>query len=665
MPKRRLNPDQMPMSFMMPETTWQFPEVLPDLRGHGPIALDLETRDSGLAQGRGSGWVYNAGHIAGVAMASGDTDIYAPITHPDGKQHDEDAVRRWVRDHMESGERIVMHNSPYDLGWILTQWEVSPPAHLDDTQIMAYLLDENRLEYSLDGVCAAHGVDGKDEALLAEAAQAMGCDPKADMWRMPARYVGGYAEQDARATLDVASAMRPKLAAQNLQDAYQLECDLIPMVIEMRRRGVRIDTDRAPQVRSRLLQKRNMYLSQLSEKLVIGRPVEFEDVSSPRFLRQVFDAENLPYSKTDKGNPSFKTEEIEKIDHWLPEMIVGARKAHDAGEKFIGNYIQNYTHLGRIHSEARSTKTRTTRFAYSDPPLQQMPSRNPEIAKMIRGLFLPEEGHLWGALDYSQQEFRLMVHFAHICKMAGVSAAVQMYRDDPDTDFHNLASELTKLPRRKAKDVNFAKAFGAGKYKFALMTGMTVEEAVETMEQYDEELPFISRLSEFCKKRADHKGFIRLLDGARCHFDRWEPRWTEWKKIEEARHAGLDPKINPCSQLEARQRINDPDHPWEGRLKRAMTHKAMNSLIQGSAARQTKICMRECWREGIVPMLQMHDELDFSFEMSEEGRAQALRAAEIMRDTVTLEVPVVVDQEFGADWGSAKMTWEEACASVG
>ena len=98
------------------------------------------------------------------------------------------------------------------------------------------------------------------------------------------------------------------------------------------------------------------------------------------------------------------------------------------------------------------------------------------------------------------------------------------------------------------------------------------------------------------------------------------------------------------------QRIHDPNHPWSGRVRRAKTHKAMNSLIQGSAARQTKLCMRECRKEGIPILLQMHDELDFSFS----DPAVAKRAQEIMVETVRLEVPVVVDAEFGSTWGNAK-----------
>lgn len=647
MAKKPRDHRQVPMDFMLPTTNWQAPTSLPDLSGYDMVAVDTENRDDGLKHSRGPGWVYNAGWVAGVAVATADFSKYIPIRHPDTPCFSEDEVLRWLSNLHRSGTRVVYHRAVYDLGWLTSAGDRSlpMPERLEDTMIMEFSLDENQLTYNLDDTCRRHGIKGKDETTLRAAAEALGCDPKADLWRMPARYVGPYAEQDARATLELARLLLPRISAQYLDDAYRLEMDLVPMIIAMRRRGIDIDEVRAPQVRSRLLQERNMYLSQLSERIQIGRPIEMGDVNSPLFLEKIFRSENLPIPRTAKGNSSFKTDVIEKLNHWLPELITGARKMNDAGEKFVGNYIMGFTHLGKIHAEIHQTKsddggTRTTRMAYSDPPLQQMPGRNEKIKKMIRGLFLPRKGRLWGALDYSQQEFRLIVHFAFLCHIYGVEKAVQMYRENPKTDFHDLAAELTRLPRRQAKDVNFAKAFGAGGPKFALMTGMDLQEALAVMKQYDEELPFVKGLAEFCTNRASAKGYLRLLDGARTRYERWEPRWLD-------RDAEY---FAPCDLQEAQRRVHDKDHPWHGaRLKRAMVHKAMNSLIQGSAARQTKLCMRECWREGILPMLQMHDELDFDFD----DPAEALRAQEIMRDTVRLEVPVMVDAEFGINWGRA------------
>lgn len=666
MAKRKRGYGTIPMDFLLPDTDWEVPTELPDLRGVGSmIATDAETRDDGLSNNRGAGWVYRAGYVAGVSVAVQGRSLYVPIRHPETQCFPKEQVARWLSDHLHGPQRPVFHNAPYDVGWYLADLGIEVPLELHDTMGMAFTLDENRLAYNLDATARWQGVQGKDERLLRAAADAYGVDAKSEMWKLPAKYVGPYAAQDAAATLELAQVMLPKLEAQGLLDAYELEAELIPMCVEIRRRGVRVSTDRAERAMEIMYARSQQALVQLSEKAAVGRQWTIKDVRSNGFLTRMFDAAQVPYPKTPNGQPSFESEWMLKVDHWLPQLVVAAKANHEAAEKFVGNYILGYSHMGRLHSEMHQFRddrggTVTTRFSYSDPPLQQMPSRNPDIAPLIRGIFLPEPGEVWGALDYSQQEYRLMVHFAKVCGMAGVDRAIEQYRSDPDTDFHSLVAQLTGLPRRKAKDVNFAKAFGAGVPKFALMTGMTLDDARTTMSQYDDEMPFIKRLGEFCQQRADRRGYVRMLDGFRGRFDRWEPRWIEWERVkvanERARQEGLDlPKTSPCDLDEARARVADPDHPWTGKLKRAMTHKAMNKLIQGSAARMTKMAMRQCWREGIVPVLQLHDELDFSLADIGTGR----RAAEIMRDIVQLEVPMMVDQEYGGDWGSAKHKEDE------
>lgn len=658
--------DQLPMSFLLPEAGWKEPTELPDLRGSGVIAIDTETRDDGLSHDRGPGWVYGAGRIVGISMASAKGSVYVPLYHPDSSNFDKDQVHRWLKSHLESGEEIVFQNASYDLGWLTTDFDIKIPEKFHDTMAMAYMLDEQRLTYGLDSLCAWQGVPGKDETKLRDAARAFGFDPKGQLWKLPAKFVGEYAEQDAVGTLELYRRFLPQLVGQSVVDAYLLEVDLIPMVMAMRRRGVRINTTKAYEARRELLGKRDEALKELGSKLQIGRAVTIDDVKSKKFLSKVFRDENIQVPSTEKGNDSFESDWMEKVDHWLPQLCARAQKMQDAGEKFIQGYLIEYAHRGRIHAEVHQFRndrggTKTSRFAYSDPPLQQMPSRNPEIADKIRGVFEPENGEVWGALDYSQQEYRLIVHFASLCGVAGAEKPVSMYRENPKTDFHTMVAELTGLPRRKAKDVNFAKAFGAGVSKFALMTGMTLEDAEAVMKQYDDEAPFVKRLSEFVQTTAARRGYIRLIDGARVRFERWEPRWWDYKKAQ-----GMNVPLGPCDRDEALRRVEDPDHPWSGALRRAFTHKAMNWLIQGSAARQTKLSMRECWRSGLLPLLQMHDELDFSF--SEES--QAKRAVECMRDTVKLEVPVVVDAEFGPNWGKAKAsgdygaTWNEAMAMV-
>lgn len=663
--KNKANPDQTPFNFMLPETTWTVPDVLPDLRGAGVIGIDTETKDDGLSNNRGPGWVYGAGFIVGVSMASDRGAVYVPLRHPDTKNHDADAVVRWINDHIHGGDEIVFQNAPYDLGWLNEDFGVTPPEKLHDTIAMAYILDEQRLTYSLNALCQWMGIPTKDERTLREAANAMGVDAKSGLWRLPARFVGDYAERDAINALELYKRFLPMIHAQGVWGAYRLECDLIPMILAMRRNGVRIDTDQAEIVKANLLRNRDDALAELTRKLSIGRDVTIKDVMSPGFLSTVFNDEGISFPSTAKGNASFQADWMEKVDHWLPNLCVTASRMHDAGEKFVGNYIMDFTHRGRLHAQIHQFKdgsggTKTSRLAYSDPPLQQMPSRNPIIATAIRSLFLPEHGDIWGALDYSQQEYRLIVHFAYLAQCLGAEKAVNAYISNPNTDFHQMAADMTRLPRRKAKDVNFAKAFGAGVPKFAMMTGMGLEEAQQTMTQYDEELPFVKRLGEETKRIANSRGYIKLLDGARARFDRYEPRWVDW---DDPRINASQP-MNPCSIEEARERVQNGDHPWSGGLRRAFTHKSMNWLIQGSAARMTKMAMLETWKAGMTPLLQMHDELDHSF--NDESKAKL--AADIMRETTKLSVPVVVDAEFGPTWGQAKAsgdygaTWDEAWA---
>jgi DNA polymerase I-like protein with 3'-5' exonuclease and polymerase domains len=281
-----------------------------------------------------------------------------------------------------------------------------------------------------------------------------------------------------------------------------------------------------------------------------------------------------------------------------------------------------------------------------------MPSRDDEFAPLIRSCFIPEDGEIWCSIDYRQQEYRLIVYVAERCNSKGAYIAANRYRTDPSTDFHDYVAQITRLQRRRAKDVNFAKSYGAGVRKFALMTGMSEEEAKATMDQYEKELPFVSQTADKFTRLASYRGYIRLIDGARGHFNLWEPVYRDFAREFEMKKA--NPKIDtlPCSEEESTRRRNDPEHPWYGeRVKRAYTHKAFNRMIQGSAARQTKKAMVDIYKAGFIPLLQMHDELAFS--LPSKGDAKLL--AEIMENaTPSVTIPMTTDIEFGPSWGEVK-----------
>lgn len=619
-----------------PPSDWVPPVCLPDIPSGLVVAIDSETRDDGLSSERGPGWVTQSGHVAGVSVAWGQEAIYVPVRHPDTECQEPEKVARWLTDLMDRSARVVFHNQSYDQGWLGVDGAVVPDGKTDDTLAMAVMLDENRDRYSLDACCSWRKVPGKDERALREAAATYGLDPKKDLWRLPARHVAGYAMQDAVATLRLRENLAVDIEKENLGAAYRLEMDLVPMIIQMRKNGIRVDEDAADQAQVALRARRETTLANIARQLG-WKSVTMEAVRSPLSLERMMEAEGVQFPRTPKTKVgSFSSDWMKKAAHWLPRAVVEARQLDDLAEKFIGTYILENTWLGRIHAEIHQLRdetggTRSYRLSYSDPPLQQIPVKSDD-GRLIRSCFVAEPGALWYSADYSQQEPRLAVHFASRCGLEGAEAAVEYYATNPDADFHSMVAELTGVPRGKAKIINLGLMYGMGLGKLATSLGVTEDDAKVMLDQYHKNMPFVAKLTDFCASRAKTKGFIRLLDGARCRFDMWERT---------SRDEGPYQAPRPRDVAEAL---------WpKQNLRRAFTHKSMNRLIQGSAARQTKMAMRACWQEKIVPLIQLHDELGFSISDPRD----ADRALVLMRDVVKLHVPMKVDGQFGRSWGQA------------
>jgi DNA polymerase I-like protein with 3'-5' exonuclease and polymerase domains len=643
---------------------WTLPTQLPDLRRAGVIALDTETKDDRLRADMGSGWPFRSGHLCGVSVAyRAEGKIrghYFPLRHPDTENFPTEQVYQWVRDHITAGVRFVTQNGGYDWGWLRIEADIRMPPgeRLEEIGALATMVDENRFKYSLDALCAWRGLPGKNETLLHEGIKALGLVtnkrkkvvPQNHLWQLPARYVGPCAETDAINTLALFESLDPILDQEGTRAAYRLECDILPMVLEMRLRGIRVNRNAAERARDLLLHKRDAALAEISEKF--GSAISMHEIQSRTWLVETFDRLGVKYPRTALGNPSFTSSKLgwmSRHSHWLPPLISTANKYNKVVTDFLSKLI-DHTVNGRIHAEinphrSESNGTKSFRFSYSNPPLQQMPSRDEEIAPLVRGIFLPEENEVWAKPDASQQEFRLVVHYANRHRLRKAAEAVARYRDNADTDFHALAATLTQLDRGAAKAVNFAKIYGAGVKKFAQMIGKPLQEAQRIYAQYDRELPFLRLLGQIYCNQARRQGYITLYDCARRHFDRFAPG-GKWQK-----------RAGPCPLEEAQARLKDPNHPWYscGPLYRADAHTALNALIQGSAARHTKLWMRACWREGIVPLLQMHDCLDCSVS----SREQAEMVARLGAEAVKLDVPMRVDLKYGRNWGDAKHTWEE------
>ena len=620
----------MQIPLLQPESDWIAPQVLPKFDPYETLAVDLETYDPNLTN-RGPGWATGDGYIVGIAIASDKWSGYLPIRHENGGNLEEELVIRWLKRTFENHKgTMVFHNALYDVGWLKREGvELTCP--LRDTMFAAPLFDENRWSYSLNNLGMDFLAESKDETLLENAAKAWGVNPKGGMWALPAKYVGPYAEQDAVLTLKLWKIFKARIEIEGLQKIYDLECDLIPLLIEMRWRGVRIDTDRAEQTATEMSKKEQQLLVEIKRRFGVN-----VDIWASASIQKAFDTNDLWYPHTEKGAPSFQGPWLEAHEHDLPKMIVEARRINKARTTFIEGAILEYSHNGRIHAEAHPLKndgggTVTGRFSYSNPNLQQVPARDPEIGKLIRSLFIPEEGATWGAFDYSQQEPRITVHYASLLGLEGATDAVKAYSTE-GADFHQIVADMAGIPRKQAKNINLGLTYGMGQQKLIREPGLEPDEAIKLLETYHRRVPFIRGLQSRCTRIAEQRGCITTLGGRKCHFDLWEA-------------VGFlhDEKQTPLPLQEAKDKYGD-------NLKRSFTYKALNKLIQGSAADMTKLAMRDLWKEGLVPHIQMHDELDYSIFNQEQAEIVIDR----MINCVKMRVPLVVDYESGSNWGEAE-----------
>ena len=609
-----------------PESDWSIPDVFPQFTETERIAVDLETYDPHLLTS-GPGWATGRGYIVGVGVATESWKGYFPIRHEGGGNLDEAVVLRWLKKTLSSPKReVIFHNSLYDVGWLRREG-VEVQGKILDTIFAAPLVDENRHSYSLDSLGQTYCGEKKDESLLQDAALAWGINPKAELYKLPSKYVGPYGEQDAALTLKLWEKLKVELREHNSESIFEMECKLIPLLLEMRWRGVRVDETKAEEIGETLSKEEQKIQVEIKRKY--GNEVQLWANAS---LQKIFDNNNLWYPKSPTGLASFQRQWLEGHEHELPQLIVRARKLNIARTTFIDKMIMEHSYNGRIHAEAHPLRshrggTVSGRFSYSNPNLQQVPARDPEIGGLIRSLFIPEDGCQWGIFDYSQQEPRLTVHYANQMHLTGAKEAVADYTEKT-ADFHQIVADMANIPRKQAKTINLGLSYGMGKQKLTKELGLDDNEAEDLFTQYHNKVPFIRGLQDQCARVALDRGYIRTIAGRRCRFDHWEHRFED---------------SVPLPLEEAKEKYGD-------NLKRSYTYKALNRLIQGSAADMTKLAMLGLWEEGIVPHLQVHDEVDISIENTDQAR----KVARIMENCIELAVPLVVDIELGRSWGETE-----------
>jgi DNA polymerase I-like protein with 3'-5' exonuclease and polymerase domains len=613
------------------EEEWYPPSSLPDLTNCERIAIDLETCDPNLMT-LGPGWCRNDGYVIGYAVAAGDFVGYFPIRHQGGGNMPEKTVANWLKKQLATPHiEKIMHNAMYDLGWL--RWAgIEVQGKIIDTMVAAPLLNENRRYYNLNSLAGEYLGEWKNEKMLKAAASMYGVDPKGEMWKLHASFVGKYAEQDAAVTLRLWDRLRADIDKDEVNSIFELETSLIPLMLDMKSKGVRVDVDKAQDVQKELKRREDALLEEVKKET--GVLVEPWAAAS---IAKAFDALGLNYNRTEKSNaPAFTKAFLANHTHPVAQKIVRLREFNKANTTFIETILE-HSHNGRIHCDFHPLRsdeggTVTGRFSSSNPNLQQIPARDPEIKKMIRGLFIPEDGEKWGSFDYASQEPRWLAHYCATLTGARrdpqIDDVVRMYHEG-NADFHQMVADMAGVSRKEAKTVNLGIMYGMGRKKLAGTLDITEEDAKGLLNRYHDKVPFVKGMADLAMNQAMDKGVIRTWLGRKCRFDTWEPRSYGYNRA-----------------LPLEEAVKD--YGGKGMIRRAFTYKALNRLIQGSSADQTKKAMVMCYEEGLVPMLTVHDELCFSVN----SREQSDKIVDIMKNCVPdLKVPFDVDAELGDNWG--------------
>ena len=555
---------------------------------------------------------------------------------------DQGGVTAFIQDLVKDPNRsIIGANLQYELEGLSSEG-IEVHSRCIDTQIAEALINEEALSNSLENLCKRYLGGSKDESLLRDAARDYGfTDVKANLWKMPAKYVGPYGEYDAQAPLLIFQKQLKMLEAENLLPIFELESKLLPLLWQMRKRGIRMDLEKAHNISKEL----KMQEDKLRQHMRVKYGTDVDEWSGGQ-LAMICDRLGIIYPRTAIGNPSFVADFIEGTNHPFLDDLSDLRELSKMRETFVDGWILDNAVGEYIHPQWRQCAsdeggTRTGRMAAANPNPQQVPAgkyrktgKPNEFGKLIRSCFIPHiPGLKWAKYDYSAQEPRILVHFAELCNCTGAKLAAMRYRTDRKFDIYQLMVDAAGIDRRPAKDCYLGRCYGMGKKKMAYKLNKSLAEAEEILKKFDQGVPFVKEMAELCMSAASRRGYVKTLLGRRRHFNQWEPA-NSW----DLRERGVD--CRPTTEEAAKIK-------WPGeRLQRANTHKALNAVIQGSAADMTKMAIIQCWEQHkILPYMQVHDELNFGVEQGLTDKLQ-----ETIETCVKMQVPIVSDASIGEHW---------------
>lgn len=607
----------MQQPLFVPQANWRPPAILPSFSDS--VAIDLETCDPNLKRS-GPGYKRRDGKVVGIAIADEHQHIYLPFGHLGGDNLDKNLVISYVNNVIKESKEVLFANASYDLGWLETLG-VTISCPVRDIQIAEALIDEECFSYSLNNLAKKYLKSTKQEQGLRDAADAFDIDAKGEMWKLPARYVGEYAEMDARLTWDIYQHQIPVLKEQDLWNIWELECKLTPVLVHMTMQGVPVDLDKAEQLNKRLKQQESNLRTQFGDL----------DIWSPPQLAKYCENLGLKVPRTEKGNPSVSKEFFIACDHPKVKQIYDARSINRLRKVFVEDIILHQNYKGRIHADFKQTAsdsggTRSGRLSSANPNMQQVPKRS-DIGKAIRQLYIAEPESLWCKADYSSQEPRLQVHYALLGEfgrpLPGAVEAKQAF--EKGEKLYTFFEKATGLPYDTCKMLCLGISYGMGNEKMARTLGISSDVCSSTMRKFNKEAPFLKILFDNVMNAANSKGYIKTILGRRARFDFWLPSFHD----------------QPVKTLHiARGR-----YPKQA-LFRAFTSKALNRLIQGSAADQAKKAMVDAYEAGFDMRLPVHDEINAMVSSEQESN----KLKQIMEDAIPLNVPVVADIDLGPTW---------------
>ena len=642
-----------------------------DLTDVTTVAVDLETYDPSLKK-HGSGAIRGEGFVCGIAIATDKQTVYYPIAHAMTDNLDPTTTWKYLNEKLFQNEKItkVFHNAMYDVCWIRAVTGMMPKGQLLDTMIAASVLDETRMRYSLDSISKDYLKESKYKYDLQEKSLAeFGIkDPMSNMHKLSYSLVKDYAEQDVNLTLKLWNIFEKKLNEvlyintdtnenKTCKNIFDLETKLFPCLVDMKFKGVRIDTQKAEKL-GKLLEKRRDNLL----KIIKARTGVDVEIWASASIKKLLDQQRITdYKKTPKsGMPQLPKNYLKTHSNRFLRMIAKARECDKAKGAFVEGLL-SYVHKGRIHADINQIRsdqggTVTGRFSMSNPNLQQIPARG-FIGKKMRELFIPEQGQEWGSFDYSQQEPRIVVHYALKLGLPGTDSLEEEFNKD-DADFHQIVADMANIPRTTAKTINLGLFYGMGKLKLEKELNLSKKEANVLFNTYHKKVPFVKLLSQTLITFAEDHKLLYTLGDRFCRFNKWETRDRKWNddiKRFEPVPILTEEEAKTAFKAELLEKykgkvVDNYMKDFKYNYKPAFTYKALNRLIQGSAADMTKKAMVQLYERGILPQIQIHDELCLSIK--DDKQKETIK--NVMEKSLPLLIKNKVNCLTGSSWGDCK-----------